>query len=69
MVDADRAPFVDVPCFLPFVPRMTSCKPNQFQQMEYLNIEQHQESTSLSPQPHMTKQSKIKMTSLGITRK
>lgn len=37
-VDGYCAPFAEVPCFLPVVPRITSCKPDLFQQIEYLGI-------------------------------
>lgn len=36
-VDGNNAPFEDVPCFLPVVPRMTSCNSCLFQHIEYLN--------------------------------
>lgn len=35
-VEGKHAAFEDVPCFLPVVPRTTSCKPDLFQQIEYL---------------------------------
>jgi len=35
-VEGKHAAFEDVPCFLPVVPRITSCKPDLFQQIEYL---------------------------------
>lgn len=35
-VDGNSAPFAEVPCFLPVVPRITSCSPDLFQQIEYL---------------------------------
>lgn len=37
-VDGYNAPFAEVPCVLPVVPRITSCKPDLFQQIEYLDI-------------------------------
>lgn len=40
-VDGESAPLAEVPCFLPVVPRMTSCKPALFQQIEYLTIKAH----------------------------
>lgn len=36
--DGDNAPLEDVPCFLPVVPRMTSCKPDLFQHIEYPHV-------------------------------
>lgn len=35
-VDGESAPLAEVPCFLPVVPRMTSCRPDLFQHTEYL---------------------------------
>jgi len=35
-VEGKCAAFEDVPCFLPVVPKTTSCKPDLFQQIEYL---------------------------------
>lgn len=35
-VDADKAPFAEVPCFRPIVPRTISCSPFLFQHIEYL---------------------------------
>lgn len=35
-VEGYIAPFAEVPCFLPVVPRMTSSKPDLFQHREYL---------------------------------
>lgn len=37
-VEGDIAPFAEVPCFLPVVPRMTSCNPDLFQHMEYPHV-------------------------------
>lgn len=35
-VEGKHAALEDVPCFLPVVPKTTSCNPNWFQQIEYL---------------------------------
>jgi hypothetical protein len=35
-VEGKHAAFEDVPCFLPVVPKITSCKPDLFQHIEYL---------------------------------
>lgn len=35
--EACIAPFAEVPCFRPVVPRITSCRPDLFQLIEYLN--------------------------------
>lgn len=34
-VEGKDAAFEDVPCFLPVVPKTTSCKPDLFQHIEY----------------------------------
>lgn len=34
-VEGKHAAFEDVPCFLPVVPKTTSCKPDLFQHIEY----------------------------------
>lgn len=37
-VDGYCAPLAEAPCFLPIVPRTTSCKPDLFQQIEYPQV-------------------------------
>jgi hypothetical protein len=44
IVALDRAPFADVPCFLPVVPKTTSCKPKAFQQIEYPHVKHDKSS-------------------------
>jgi hypothetical protein len=41
-VEGKHAAFEDVPCFLPVVPKTTSCKPDLFQHIEYLIKEKRQ---------------------------
>lgn len=37
-VEGYNAPFAEVPCFRPVVPRMTSCNPDLFQLIEYPHV-------------------------------
>ncbi|KAL4562708.1 hypothetical protein LXL04_026738 [Taraxacum kok-saghyz] len=53
------APFAQVPCFLPVVPRMTSCSPDLFQLIEYL----------YQPNDNFTLNQKNKMTILPSIKK
>lgn len=38
-VAGERGPFADAPCFRPIVPRMTSCRGEESQPIEYLPLE------------------------------
>jgi hypothetical protein len=38
-VAGERGPFADAPCFRPIVPRMTSCRGEESQPIEYLSLE------------------------------
>lgn len=38
MVAGESAPLAEVPCFLPVVPRTTSCMPDLLQHMEYPHV-------------------------------